>query len=212
MVVIDGGANEGVYTTFFATRVGPEGCVLAVEPSPRDLAKLQANVVLNDTDWVRMVPAALAEQEGEATLLVAGDDHAGQNTLGDIIYPGVSQVGRVQVPATTLDALATSYRLDRLDIVKLDVEGAEIRALSGGSGLLQRFKPLLLLEASDASLRRQGGTLGGLLALLTDTGYVPFCFHPTTGLPVRLQDGMIASDNIIAVHADNDFGLLRAGC
>lgn len=208
MTVIDAGANEGAYTAFFAGRVrGNEGRVLAIEPSPRELVRLENNIGLNGADRVQVVPAALAEQEGEATLLLAEDHHAGQNTLGGIIYPGVSQAGRVIVPATTLDVLATTHRLDRVDIVKLDVEGAEIRALSGGTGLLERFKPLLLMEASDASLRWQGGSVRKLLDVLKDAGYLPFCFDTATGLPVLLQDDAAISDNLIAVHADRRFGL-----
>jgi FkbM family methyltransferase len=207
MTVIDAGANEGVYTAFFAGRVGREGRVVAIEPSPRELVRLENNLRLNGADRVEVVRAALTEQKGEVPLVLAEDHHAGQNTLGDIIYPGVSQAGRVIVPATTLDALVTTHRLDQLDIVKLDVEGAEIRALSGGASLLERCKPLLLLEASDASLRRQGGSVRKLLDVLKETGYVPFCFDAATGLPTLLQDDAAVSDNLIAVHPDRRFGL-----
>jgi FkbM family methyltransferase len=207
MAVIDAGANEGAYTTFLAARVGREGRVIAVEPSPRELVCLRANLELNHADWVDVVPAALVEQKGEVSLLLADNDHAGQNTLGELVYPGVRQAGRASVQARTLDDVVETHRLDRLDVIKLDVEGAEIRALAGGARVLERSKPLLLLEAFDAALQRQDGSVRGLLERLAEIGYISYCFDPATGLPTRLQSDPTASDNLVAVHAERRFGL-----
>lgn len=207
MTALDAGANEGTYTVFLAARVGPKGRVLAVEPSPRELARLRANLALNDAVHVTVVAAALAERQGEAALKLADARHAGQNTLGGFIYPEVTESGHLIVPATTIDMLAETQRLDRLDVIKLDVEGAELAALAGAAHVLEAYRPLLLLEASDAALRWQGGSLEALLDRLGEAGYLLYRFDTETGLPVPLPGEKDTSHNLVAVHRERRFGL-----
>jgi FkbM family methyltransferase len=207
MTVLDGGANEGAFTVFLAARVGRNGLVLAVEPSSRELVRLRGNVAVNNADRVAVVPVALGEQEGMVVLTLAEDRHAGQNTLGRFIYPAVREIGRATVPATTLDALTQGHGLECLDVVKLDLEGAELRTLLGARRVLERFKPLLLLEAAEPALQRQGGSVRALVCWLNEAGYLLFRFDPPTGLPAPLLDDAEISENLVAVHRDRRFGL-----
>jgi FkbM family methyltransferase len=108
MNIIDGGANEGAYTLFFASRVGPAGRVIAVEPSPRELERLRANITRNNLDNIVVAALALAERTGEVSLNIANAEHAGQNTLGEFMYGGVFSVGRLAVPASTISWLHVS--------------------------------------------------------------------------------------------------------
>jgi FkbM family methyltransferase len=208
MVFLDGGANEGVYTVFASVRVGPSGRVLAVEPSRREIGRLRTNVSLNGLCNVEIVEAALAECAGQAELMIAERRHAGLNTLGAFIYD-VNAAGTDTVTTVTLDELVAERDLKRLDIVKLDLEGAELRALSGAQRVLTEMKPLLLIELSDAALRHQNGSQSGLLRLLEEKGYVVFTTDGDAGEPVRpeLAAGRL-SDNIVAVHAARHWGLL----
>jgi FkbM family methyltransferase len=206
MTVLDGGANEGAYTLFLAARVGGQGRVMAVEPSPRELERLKANVVLNGMAQVTVVEAALAEQPGEVELLLAEPEHAGQNTLGGFIYPGLVTVGSLRVAATTIDALVKAQNLTTLDVVKLDLEGAELRALTGARETLPRWRPLLVFEAAQAALARQGGSLQDVLSLLADYGYKVLSFDLATGTPTPIGNGPL-SDDLVAVHRERDWGL-----
>ncbi|SEC68263.1 methyltransferase, FkbM family [Rhizobiales bacterium GAS188] len=207
MNIIDGGANEGAYTVFFASRVGSTGRVIAVEPSPRELERLRRNIARNSLDNVVVAAAALAERTGEVTLNVANATHAGQNTLGEFMYEGVVSAGRVAVPASTLDELVAAHVPDgKLDVVKLDLEGAELRALAGARNTLRQARPLILFEASPAALARQGGSVEAVTSLLAEAGYRLLCLDPSTGLPVPYGKE-VSSDNLLAVHRDRDCGL-----
>ncbi|SDR05079.1 methyltransferase, FkbM family [Rhizobiales bacterium GAS113] len=207
MNIIDGGANEGAYTLFFASRVGSTGRVIAVEPSPRELERLRRNIARNNLDNVVVAEAALAERKGEVSLNVANATHAGQNTLGDFMYEGVGSVGRVIVPASTIDDLVAAHVPDgRLDVVKLDLEGAELRALAGAWNTLRQARPLILFEASPAALARQGGSVEAVTSLFAEADYRMLCLDPATGLPAPLGNGT-SSDNLVAVHRDRDWDL-----
>jgi FkbM family methyltransferase len=209
MVFVDGGANEGAYTVFAAARVGPAGRVIAVEPSRRETERLKLNLDLNEMERVELVEAALAECAGPVKLTIAEREHAGLNTLGAFFYDGIAAIGTEIVAATTLDELVAERRLPRLDIVKLDLEGAELRALLGARRALAELKPLLLIELSDAALKSQGGSQSALFELLRAAGYVVLTFGEGTGEPVPLRSaGIRPSPNIVAVHAGKDWGLL----
>ncbi|MGD0085397.1 MAG: FkbM family methyltransferase [Acidimicrobiales bacterium] len=186
MVVIDIGANEGVYTVLAAKLVGPAGRVVAVEPSPRERARLQRNIELNRLgDVVTVRPEGLLAEAGTESLRLADRSHTGQNTFGQPIYAQVHVTEEIEVPVTTLDALCTELALDRVDLVKVDVEGAELAVLTGGVTTLAKLRPLVLLELQEASLRFQGASAAEVLALLAEHRYEICRFDPATGLAAR---------------------------
>jgi FkbM family methyltransferase len=209
MVFLDGGANEGVYTVFASARVGPTGRVIAVEPSPRELERLKANIKINRAANVIIADVALAERPRSVKLVLAEQQHAGQNTLGAFIYEGVNSVDVRCVRAVAIDDLMLTHGVSRLDIVKLDLEGAEFRALIGARNTLRDMRPLLLIEVSDAALVRQGGSRAAMCKLLESAHYVPLTIDDTTGAPVPWTlSGSPMSLNMVAVHNRRDFGLL----
>jgi FkbM family methyltransferase len=206
MTVLDGGANEGAYAVFLGALVGPLGQVIAVEPSPRERERLQENARLNGMAHISLINAALAEQPGEVDLLLAEAAHAGQNTLGSFMYPGVAAAGSVRVPATTIDLLVGTEGLMRLDMVKLDLEGAELRALTGAQETLRRWRPLVLLECAPSALSRQGASLRDLRRLFDECGYQMLGFDAQLGKPVPLI-GDAPSDSLVSVHRERNWGL-----
>ncbi len=196
MVMIDVGANDGFFTLFAAWKVGPAGRVYAFEPSQREFARLQANLRLNGLANVEAVPKALAAAAGTAQLRLAEYGHEGQNTLGDFAHD-VRAAGFQTVELASLDVQAAAAGLTRLDVIKLDAEGAEHKVLSGARATLARFKPLILLELLDGALRHQGSSAAAVLDLLRELGYLVYEFAPATGRPVACTQ-IPRSDNIIA--------------
>jgi len=208
MVFVDGGANEGTYAIFAAARVGPAGRVVAVEPSRREVTRLRGNVALNRLRNIAIVEAALAEAAGWVQLLIAEPQHAGQNTLGEFAY-SIRSVGTEEVAAITLDELVEQHALTRLDVLKLDLEGAELRALKGARRTLAVSKPLILTEVLEPALASQGGSAAALFELIEDGGYVLLTIDDATGEPVPLRSSNLSpSGNVVAVHIDRDWGLL----
>jgi FkbM family methyltransferase len=202
MIVVDAGANEGLYTVLAAHRVGPSGLVLAVEPSLREIPRLRANLALNAFQHVRVIEAALSDQTGTGVLHLANDEHAGQNTLGRFIYEGTAAGTTQPVALTTLDCLAAREALPRVDLVKIDVEGAEMKVLRGGEITLRRHRPPLFLELSDAALQQQGASAADVLTWLGRLGYLVLTYDPATGLPEEASTSSSLTTNIVAWPKD----------
>ena len=169
-VFVDVGANCGIYTLFAAHAVGPSGIVVAFEPSAREFARLAANVALNRFAQVRLHQAAASDALGEVRLTIAEPRFAGHNTMAErFAYASVRVHAVALVRAVTLDeALA---HLAHLAMIKLDIEGAELRALHGAEATLARFSPALLLEVYEDALAANGTSVGALVSWLGAHGY-----------------------------------------
>jgi len=202
MVFLDVGAHEGVYTVFASYRVGNTGSVWAFEPSRREMERLTTNVQLNDLANVRSFCMALADEDTNAELLIAGDEHSGHNTLGQFVHE--SELSRRElVPLHRLDTVLQENTLERLDVLKIDAEGAERRVLAGGLGALKRFRPTILLEVSDSSLKAQGSSRDELIRFLESQAYRFYLFDASTGVPVPAFEGRYGA-NMLAVPLERN--------
>jgi FkbM family methyltransferase len=199
MTILDIGANEGFYTTFLAQRVGSSGAVVAFEPSPRERARLERNVAINGIDNVRIVPKALSDKAGRAVFHVADAEHNGQNTLGSFGHKGVNEVESIEVDVVRLDDVFSEFARVRLDLIKMDVEGAELAVLRGAAELIARDRPLILLEVFDAALRGQGASAADLLDWLRAAHYQLWAFDETSGQLVALNEDPLESGNVVAL-------------
>jgi FkbM family methyltransferase len=198
MTFLDAGANEGVYTVFAAKRLGPSGTVWAFEPSLREAGRLRRNLDLNNLS-ARVFPLALADRAGHAEMSVAGYGHEGLNTMGKFVHE-IEERGKEIIQVTRLDDAVSENPLSRLDVIKIDVEGAELKLLQGAAATLRRYRPLLLFEASDRTLRQQGASREELLDYLRSQDYQLYLFDPYSGLPASASEGAY-SDNMIAAPA-----------
>jgi FkbM family methyltransferase len=202
MTVIDVGANEGIYSIFCRAKVGSQGKVIAVEPSARECLRIERNKFLNGLDDIKVIPAALSEQTGSVTLHLAEDGHAGHNTLGHFAAGWVQAKAAETVPSETLDAIVDAERIGRVDLIKLDIEGAELRALRGAERTLRRDHPALLMEVMEETLATQGASAAQLLDYVQQFGYRLYEFSPATGLPVPLVTPVLQLINVIALHPE----------
>lgn len=160
---IDIGANIGAYSLFVAAKAGRGARILAVEPQPDVFSRLTYNIAQNPFGTIKAVACALADKPGELTLFI---DPANRGESSVRILS--SSVGStVRVPATTLLALAEGEGYDRLDAIKLDVEGAEDLILEPFlRDAPQTLWPKLIV-IEDSRLRWQSD----LTQLLTRCGY-----------------------------------------
>lgn len=185
-VMVDVGANCGLYTLVAAQAVGASGRIIALEPSPREFERLERNVGLNGLRQVRCIAAAAADQAGQATLSVAQPPFAGHNTLGRrFAYAAVALAEQRTVPAITLDGLLRDEI--RCDLIKLDIEGAELSALRGAAASLARLRPALLVEINQGALSENGASANDLLTWITEHGYAMYAIDPRTGQPLRID-------------------------
>lgn len=161
MTVVDVGANYGYYTLLMGDAVGDGGHVIAVEPNPEAAALLAETLLLNGfTTRTSLVPQALGAAPGSALLFAPDGEPKNALLVGQADLPG----GRTQeVPVTTLDALALGG--PRVDLVKIDAEGAEQAIVAGMQGVIARDRPRLVLEYNAARYADPQGFLDQLLAL-----------------------------------------------
>lgn len=166
-VVVDVGANIGYYTLLLARRVGAQGRVFAFEPAPENFAILQENVARNGYQNVVLEQKALADTNGFAMLALSNTNH------GDHRLQNSSAANEtVTVETTTLDAYLGEVA-QNVTLVKMDVQGAEMRVLRGMKNLLARQSPLtLVLEFFPAALEQMGEEPREMLELLRANNFV----------------------------------------
>jgi len=170
---IDVGAHVGWYSLHAAKVLGPSGHVIAVEPNPATLAKLNANIAANgDGNVIAVAPVACSDAEGTLTLYAAPRSNTGESSLSKANASQEGQVSAaVQVRARRLDDIIQEAKLARVDLIKIDVEGADLLVLKGAAGTLDRYRPVVVVEVVDHQLREMGGSEAELLAFMTSHGY-----------------------------------------
>jgi FkbM family methyltransferase len=146
MTVIDVGANFGYYTLLLADAVGSTGQVVAVEPNPATVALLRESIQLNGyTDRTTIVPCALSAQAGNALLFCPDGE---PKNAGLVSHKGRPGGTTIEVPTVTLDAITKGMR--KIDLVKIDAEGAELAIVGGMQELIKRDHPAIVLEFNAA--------------------------------------------------------------
>jgi FkbM family methyltransferase len=204
-VFFDVGANAGVLTLAASRWVGPGGRVYGFEPSAREFERLEENLLMNAARNVTAVRQAVSSSTGRASLRVAAAGFGGLNTLGERFpYEGVDTSRIESVETTTLDDFVEREALDRVDVIKLDVEGAEAAVLSGASRVLRDYRPALVIEVVARSLAANGSTVSQLEDALEASNYALFAIDESACL--RGIGGLADVDeqNVVALPRERD--------
>jgi FkbM family methyltransferase len=179
-VVIDVGANLGEWTVPLARKVGPTGRVLAIEPAPRSAAALESTLAANALRHAEIVRWAIGGYDGVTQFAVPIVTSARTDTGTARIAPACAGHDALQIPLRSLDSLAAEYDLARLDLIKIDVEGHERRVLDGAAAILDRHRPVLVIETGHEadgdriSIHDRLARLGyRMLGILLDYGMAP---------------------------------------
>jgi len=158
-VVVDAGANIGVYSRFLSQCVGPNGVVHSFEPEPENFQRLQS--ATRTLSNVHLCRAALGERSGAANLYVSDKlnvDHRTYPTKGD------SRDSR-QIDVIALDDYFKPGQ--RIDLIKMDIQGYELFALRGAARVMaENTEAKLLLEFWPYGLKQAGATWKELIAML----------------------------------------------
>jgi len=182
---VDVGANVGWHTLPAARHIGREGRVYAFEPIPSNAAILQKNIGLNRLTNVIVETKALSDRPGSRQMAMESHN-SGTATLA----PCPMDLPRFEVECVRLDDYVRSRGSRLIDLIKLDIEGAETAALRGMTGILEREDaPAILCELNPSLLGIMGSSCEELLTLLGDFGYRPHqlapgsVLHPLGSLP-----------------------------
>ncbi len=164
MIALDIGANIGVYTFRMAKLVGKTGKVIAFEPMSWAFLKLKKNFELNNFHNITLEKLALTnKQKKENTFFKSSWSTDG--VLKDIAQK------KELIEFTTLDEHLREKGINKVDFIKIDVDGYEYRVLQGAINTLKIFKPIIILELDNYTLRRSGTNIEAVISFLSNLGY-----------------------------------------
>lgn len=202
MVFFDVGANLGQYTLLAAQSVGVSGKVHGFEPNRRMFEELKFNVELNSMG-ARCVlnKLAVSDKAGVANLSCYEEGAEVYGSIGTAKREEADIVAHEEVATTTLDDYVQTNEIKHIDLIKMDIEGAELLALRGGEHLLQQSNaPTIVFEMSDTNTKGFGYKAIEIWNALESYGYEMRAFDHrgrlrATGKPSELS----VDKNLVAI-------------
>ena len=197
MTVIDAGANVGQYTLLASTRVGTDGAVHSFEPVPATFTQLSSNVNANRLLNVYLNQAALWNESTTVKLSLSDEmkDNIGSYSVGI-----TNQATAVESVSVRLDDYIVSKSIQSVDLIKMDIEGAEFFAIMGMQHVLERDRPILLIEFNRLALQRVGVTPERLWDLIANKfDYLGYLIEIDSCKEISDTSG-IQQKNILCVH------------
>ncbi len=180
MTFLDVGANIGFYTALASHRVGPSGKIIALEPDPESHGFLKQTIAANNATNATALPVAAAATRGRLQLFVSSDNR-GDNRLYQPDTSATTHQQSVDVETAPADELLEQHGVEHVDLIKIDVQGAEGGVIAGLERTIRRSSGLVLMTEFWPHGLRQAGTdpktfleklrgLGLELSELTDKG------------------------------------------
>lgn len=187
--VLDVGANFGYYSLLIASATRDRATIHSFEPNPASLESLQENIRLNGFQNIHVHNLALSDQSGTLDLLVPTGGNEGLGHLrGQETVPPQRPEEVIPVQTQTLDEFVKSHGVDRLDFIKMDVEGAEAMVLKGAGDSLRRFRPLMMIEINPEALAGFGVSADWVLEQLRGLDYQTYRIHRGKLIPLHRAD------------------------
>lgn len=182
---LDCGANIGYFSVLAGGVVGTGGRVVAVEANPVTFALLERNLEVNGCGIA--VHCALTPVPGEVQLFVPrqGGDVYSSLRKGGLVNG--DDIESIMVNGRTLDDVVLSLGIDRVDVLKIDIEGGELDVLRSASRLLREMRPVVVCEYGTNTWPAFGATAKGLLELLGQCGYIAGVFDSQRGVVVPVD-------------------------
>jgi len=195
-VFVDAGANFGIYTLLASKIVGEAGRVISFEPSSRVFPVLRRNITLNGFKNVLAFPIALTDKPGRARLYyhsAVGCDSLGKDASFE------PDAHAEEIGTESLDTVLKQTSVGRVDVIKMDVQGAEELALRGANEIVSSMRPIVIFEFFPEGAISLGLSPNGPWDFLEGHGY-EFFIVDERGAVSRLLSPPSAIANILAIH------------
>ncbi len=173
LTVYDVGGDQGLFSIFFAQRVGDRGQVVVFEPNRQSCQRIRRNVQLNDFHNVRILPLGLGEQRAVLQFTFPALEPARGTavpTIANQIKNEMSATG-CEIEVNSLDDEVKRSDLPAPHFIKLDVEGMEYSALKGMQETLKIHHPRLSIEMHGADMNEKRTNVRRVVALLEELNY-----------------------------------------
>jgi FkbM family methyltransferase len=198
MVAVDVGAHIGYFTRLLSRLVGPAGKVIAFEPSPENFPLLRHNLSLQPTANTTCVQAAVADEPGHALLYVS-PGHSNHSLVADFTQCEAT----VPVDTLPLDQYLNSVGVDRLDLIKVDAEGAEPRILDGMKRTISANPQLtMIIEINPNALNAAGSSPQSLLESIAALGFISRLIMPDGRLEDPQNYGFEGGPNLLCLRPE----------
>lgn len=185
--VFDVGANIGYYTSKFAQFVSSGGYVVAIEPEDTNVHDLRATMHRNKiAKNVRIIHGLAADRDDFFRFKLDKYHPAGHCIAED----------GVEVLAHTIDGLVERFGVERVSLIKVDVEGAEEMVLKGSAKTISRFHPHLFIELDDDNLKKMGSSALRVLTLVSGWGYdIHIIENKSKTIPLSIDEALMRCQN-----------------
>ncbi len=165
-VIIDIGANIGITSLYFAS-LNPKAKIFAFEPHPETFKRARENFGLNNFKNIQLINLGLGNRKASMRLYEVEASNPGMNR---IMNDEQLNIPYCTIEIEMLDDVLTQYNIQKVDFIKMDVEGFEHNVLMGAVKTLHSH-PVLVIELDDSFLRENKSSPGDLIHLLYSTGY-----------------------------------------
>jgi FkbM family methyltransferase len=165
--VLDIGANVGYISLVLAKCVGKSGKVFSFEPDSKNFALLNRNIALNPDCYIKPIALAVSDTHQLIRLYQAKFDFNGG--AHSILPSEKHSTDFVEIEATTIDDFAQSHKLKKIDVIKIDIEGAEMKAFNGMTETLRNSRPLIVCELCEEHQVRAGYTTQAVKKWMAET-------------------------------------------
>lgn len=193
-VIIDVGANSGLYSIFYSKLVGEEGKVHAFEPDSVTFSLLNENLKLNNCNNVVTYNFALSNKESRVEMVAFNPKNLKLKNADSFKYIQEVAADKLNWETDTIDAfklddLKEFNKADKIDCIKIDVEGAELLVLQGSENTILKHKPIIILELSGEWTKRFNYKPYQVLVFLNQLGYEmeEYDFQQWIARPVKQQ-------------------------
>lgn len=168
-VIIDAGANIGDVSLHASKMVGSKGRVYSFEPDSDNFNRLQKNISLNTFSNIESINKGLGDNKGLFNLFQVNKNNRGMNR---ILFDTNIECPYTVIEVTTIDNFIIENNISKIDLIKIDVEGYEMKVLKGSESTINKFHPKLFIEIDDNNLQKQNNSSKELINFLVNKGYV----------------------------------------
>ena len=171
-VVFDVGANVGLYS-LLAAKANLRATIHAFEPTPAVVASFQQNVQLNDLENIALNPVAVGKTNGIASLHTCAGADGTNEGMNFVSENGAGDPNpEMAVPVVSLNHYCQTRGIEKIDLMKIDIEGGEYDALMGAESLIRRQAiKCIFIELAEWAANRNGNSTRDIKRFLVDAGY-----------------------------------------
>lgn len=171
-IIIDIGANVGYYSLLAAKNIERnKGKIFAFEPVNKTFIRLGENILLNKIDCISIYKKAISNENSSIKINVGNDENWGMSSINS--HEHLSSESEI-VECETLDTFCNSVNISQVDLIKIDVEGAEYNVLQGMEKAIEKYKPEVLIEVLDQHLNRQNISSENVFNFFWGKGYTSY--------------------------------------